>query len=474
MYFNSRIIHGRVVDACSVSGDLAVAGSAQKSHIVHVGKAVAQMREAEVDGKKIKFGSSWFRGEHTNFLPDKKRLAKHDAIERYVLAGLTPDKPFIDENTRITTFGSCFADNISKYLNSQHYNVLTKKDIKAYVVKHGEGMVHTYAIRQQFEWALDGRPVNSGLWHNKNREEQVADDAIRENTRDLFLNTDLFILTFGLSEVWYSKDTGDVFWHAVPEQVYDPDKHGFRVVTADENRDNIQAIYDIIRRHRPEAKIVFTLSPVPLVATFRPVQCFVANSFSKASLRVAVDEVMRANAADKNFFYWPSYEIITEFFPDPWGKDRRHPKNPILSHIMRLFEEFYCVPVAGRARLPLIQTLTPTYLPTLPMKLRTALRLGKKDVLNKEIAAAQAAGNDEFAEFLALARDGYDPNRKSAGAQKTPKEARSEVVRMKAGPQSAKVESAASDSAAAPLALSLQKMWQRVRHFGGARDSARS
>ncbi len=370
--------------------------------------------EAEMDGRQIKAGYTWFRGEHTSFLPNKALLAAPDAIQKYILHGLMPAEPFISAETRITAFGSCFAANISKYLNSKHYNVMTKGDTKAYVVIHGEGMVHSYAIRQQFEWALEGKEVNTELWHDKSAKAQEADDEVRETTRKLFMETDVFILTFGLSEVWYSKETGDVFWRGVPSQMFDPERHGFRVVTPEENRTNIQAIYDIIRRHRPEARIIFTLSPVPLIATFRPVPCFIANSYSKGSLRVAIDDVFRANSHDDRFFYWPSYEVITEFFTDSFMSDRRHPLLPIIDHIMRLFEEYYCIPMEGRDRPPLIQTLTSAAMAAgaLPQKVRFALRNENRDEVRRIAKEELEAGNREYAEFLEQAAEGYSPTPK--------------------------------------------------------------
>ena len=110
---------------------------------------------------------------------------------------------------------------------------------------------------------------------------------MRTQTKDLFDTTDTFILTFGLSEVWYDAETQNIFLRTVPKQYYDPDRHLFRVSTVEENRDNIGAIYKLIRKHRPDANIIVTLFPIPLVATFRDESCITANSVSKSVLRVA-------------------------------------------------------------------------------------------------------------------------------------------------------------------------------------------
>lgn len=111
----------------------------------------------------------------------------------------------------------------------------------------------------------------------------------------------------------------------------------------EENLANLEAIHALVRKHRPSAALVFTLSPVPLVATFRPVSCITANSVSKAILRVAVDELMRAHADDGALFYWPSYEIVKEYVKEPYTADNRHPRPPVIELVMRSFATHYLV-----------------------------------------------------------------------------------------------------------------------------------
>ena len=286
---------------------------------------------------------TWFRGEHTNFNPDFEKMAESDAALNWVTQGWEPAARTVTSETRITAFGSCFAANISNWLAARNYNILTRDEgSNAYVVKCGEGMVNSYVIRQQFEWAFEGRKFEESLWHGYEAESYGYDEEIRTQTLDIFSKTDLFILTFGLSEVWYDEVTGGVFWRSIPQDAYDPDRHKFRVTTVEENKDNIRAIYELIRKHRPDAKIITTLSPVPLIATFRPVSCISANSVSKSVLRVALDELMRELGDDGYLHYWPSYEIITDVFHSPFKKDRRHLPKAVLDFIMMLFEQVWC------------------------------------------------------------------------------------------------------------------------------------
>ena len=286
---------------------------------------------------------TWFRGEHTNFNPDFEKMAEADAAQKWVTQGWEPAERIVTPDTRITAFGSCFAANISNWLAARNYNILTRDEgSNAYVVKCGEGMVNSFVIRQQFEWAFEGKKFEQDLWHGYSAESYGYDEEIRRQTHDIFSKTDLFILTFGLSEVWYDEVTGGVFWRSIPQDAYDPTRHKFRVTTVEENRENIRAIYDLIRTHRPDAKIICTLSPVPLIATFRPVSCISANSVSKAVLRVAIDELMRELGDEGVLHYWPSYEIVTDVFHSPFKQDRRHLPRAVLDFIMMLFEQVWC------------------------------------------------------------------------------------------------------------------------------------
>lgn len=292
---------------------------------------------------------SWYRGEHCNFIPSKSNLQEPGAVEAYILAGWLPEAPFLKREQVVTTFGSCFARHVATFLRDQGYTTgmsLVSQGVQAdfansHLVRFGEGMVNTYALRQQFEWAYEGASFDEHLWHGSSGEIATYDAQARAATRDLFDRTDVFILTLGLSEVWYNKRTEDVFWRAIPREQFDPEVHGFRVASCAENTANLERIVEIVRRHRPGARIVLTLSPVPLVATFRPVSCITANAVSKSILRAAIDEVMRAHAGDPGLLYWPSYEIVKECFLDPYEEDNRHVLPEVVELVMELFKRHY-------------------------------------------------------------------------------------------------------------------------------------
>lgn len=354
---------------------------------------------------------SWFRGEHTNKTPKLDQLFSVQGMRDYVLHGFLPEEPPIDEATQITAFGSCFASNISGYLARRNFAVAGREgdDNNAYVIRCGEGMVNTFVIRQQFEWAWENRTFEGELWHGYKAEAYGYDEEVRKTTKAIFDRTDVFILTLGLSEVWYDEPTGNVFWRTIPKDVYDPERHRFRVASVSENKDNIAAICALIRKHRPEAKIVLTLSPIPLIATFRDQSCLASNEVSKATLRVALDEFLRENPGAA--YYWPSYEIVRQVFDGGLKEDMRHPDPTIINFIMSLFELTWCKDRADKVdvntRLAMAHVASGRMLPFLGRILRRrdteALKefMDRKNVANKLDDDCEAAVRDLLAEIEA-------------------------------------------------------------------------
>ena len=285
--------------------------------------------------------STFWRGEHTEYRPADAGMREPEALYRHILKGFVPNEPFIDETTTIVAFGSCFAQHISKHLNTIGFNVASREG-KAYISSMGDGIVNTFAIRQQFEWAWEGRVPEVSLWHGYKAEEFGYDEQVRIATKDLFDRASVFIITLGLSEIWYDEPTGEVFWRAVPAAQFDPQRHKFRMATHAENKANLHAIHDLIRKHRPDANIVFTVSPVPIIASFRPIGCIPASAVTKAVLRSAIDEVINECAEDQLLHYFPSYEIVREYFHYPFQEDFRHPVSYLLQLNMLTFERYFC------------------------------------------------------------------------------------------------------------------------------------
>ena len=149
---------------------------------------------------------------------------------------------------------------------------------------------------------------------------------------------DVFAMTLGMNEVWRLKSDGTVFsrapWRVAPELVEK------KVLTVEENLEDLQKMLDQWRLFNPKLKLILSVSPVPLHATFRADDYHVitANSHSKATLRVVADEFVRRN---RDVFYFPSYEVVMYTTKEPWQADQRHVSRAAVDNVMRLFDRIF-------------------------------------------------------------------------------------------------------------------------------------
>ena len=90
----------------------------------------------------------------------------------------------------------------------------------------------------------------------------------------------------------------------------------------------------------PQCRVILTISPIPLIATFEPRHALVATTYSKSVLRVVADEMWRKY---DHVDYFPSYEIVTgsysrgAYFED----DLRQVTDAGVAHVMRTFMRHY-------------------------------------------------------------------------------------------------------------------------------------
>jgi hypothetical protein len=93
----------------------------------------------------------------------------------------------------------------------------------------------------------------------------------------------------------------------------------------------------LLARINPSARVILTVSPVPLAATARHDQHVLsATTYSKSVLRVAAEML---SARFPHVHYFPSYEIITGAFSRGayYADDLRNVLESGVSHVMGLF-----------------------------------------------------------------------------------------------------------------------------------------
>ncbi len=121
---------------------------------------------------------------------------------------------------------------------------------------------------------------------------------------------DVVVFTLGLTEGWEDIATGLPFAACPGTQsgTFDPARHRFVNYRAAAIRADLEASLDHIHALNPEARLLLTVSPVPLTASASGQHVLVATMRSKSVLRGVAGELAEDDA---RVDYFPSYEIIT-------------------------------------------------------------------------------------------------------------------------------------------------------------------
>ncbi len=263
--------------------------------------------------------------------------------------------PLIDRSTPVGSMGSCFAREIKDWLEANDYNYVQTSDSPA--ARHGSAawdrVYNTFSIRQEFERAIGEFNPSELHWdvadglrspYRKNVSWDSLDEAASErveharSARQALVTSKLFILTLGLTEVWFSREDGSVYYQVPPEEIFDEARHGFRVSTFSENLENLRSAHSILQSVNPDCHLLVTVSPVPLRATFQKSETVLtANSRSKATLVAAARDFVDST---HNTTYFPSYELVTAVYGgrNAFHQDNRHVRREVVDEIMALFE----------------------------------------------------------------------------------------------------------------------------------------
>ncbi len=277
-------------------------------------------------------------------------------------------------NMKIATAGSCFAQHIARHLQGQGYNYhVTEKPHPVIADKvarqFGYGVFsarygNIYTVRQLIQlaqraygeqtavedvWEVEGgfidpfRPNIQPEPFATMEEFTAAREVHYAAVREMIETADVFVFTFGLTEAWVSKEDGMVFplCPGVAGGEFDPDRHEFHNFSVEEIVSDFEAFVAGMRHANPNVKILMTVSPVPLIATAREDQSVItATSYSKAVLRVAVEELKRRI---DDCHYFSSYEIITGNYTRGayYGPDLREVERAGVDHAMSLFMKHY-------------------------------------------------------------------------------------------------------------------------------------
>lgn len=273
----------------------------------------------------------------------------------------------ITPDDTVATLGSCFAQHVARHLVASGFAYLLAEPPEPVADGSEEGSEplfsarygNVYTVRQAkqlLDRAFDGWVPGEGAWERDGRwfdpfrptavpggfaSRQLLEDGLQIHlaaVRQVFTCSDLVVFTLGLTEAWRSRIDGAVFPTApgVAAGHFDPARHEFVNFGVSDVVTDLAAWCDRLRALNPRVRVLLTVSPVPLAATYEDRHVLASTTYSKSVLRVAVDEV---TASRPWVDYFPSFEIITA--PSVRGRyyeaDGRSVSEAGVAHVMRVF-----------------------------------------------------------------------------------------------------------------------------------------
>jgi len=274
----------------------------------------------------------------------------------------------ISPSTPIASMGSCFAREIKRRLIQRDFNYITEETYhpaSLHASAAWERVYSTHCMRQIFEytfeqWNPDLRwwmapeskkiqePYRRVILYDTLKEAEEDFEQHRKHSRKALEKAEVLILTLGLTEIWQDTVDGSVI--CLPAGPYvkeggDMSRYRFRVSRYGDNLKNLERIHEIMAAANPNCKILITVSPVNLWATFRrDIDVISASCNSKATLRAVADEF---TVRHENVFYFPAFEMATIYQPLSGrtyfseGRQNFHVNKATVKFIMRHFFNFY-------------------------------------------------------------------------------------------------------------------------------------
>ena len=242
---------------------------------------------------------------------------------------------------KVATAGSCFAQHIGRnlkargacYVDMEPAPPIFADDAEARRFGYGVfscryGNIYTSRqLLQLMQEAFGERSPSEIVWEKNSRFfdalrpgiDPVGMDSAAEviaaraahlaAVREMFSTLDVLVFTLGLTEGWESLRDGTMFPTA-PGTIagsFDPSLYQFHNLRYPQILADMRQAWALLRRVNPNARMLLTVSPVPLVATASGDHVLPATIYSKSVLRAVAGD-LAADHADIHYF--PSYEII--------------------------------------------------------------------------------------------------------------------------------------------------------------------
>lgn len=266
----------------------------------------------------------------------------------------------ISKSQSVFTIGSCFARNVEEVLLEQGITVPTAhfSAPKEEAPGRPNRVLNQYNPGTMLQCVkAAGQPVDERALYAKG-ESEVVDCLLATGSRpvtkaralerrqqivELYGNgldkAEVVVVTLGLVEAWYDLKDEIYLNEAPPPSLInsDSDRFEFRQLGIEECR---AMVFEMIERllQGGRRKIVMTVSPVPLQATFAGGDAVTRNCYSKSVLRITAELAMQAF---DDVDYFPSYEIIITSGLRSFGADNVHVRPKVVEMVVNQMVSLY-------------------------------------------------------------------------------------------------------------------------------------
>ena len=229
-----------------------------------------------------------------------------------------PEAPFrIGAAERVLCVGSCFADEMGRRFEEDHFPTLANP---FGVMYNPASILHTIErLTTPNHSAKVPLPTGEGLGEAPPTGEGPG----------------LGILTLGTNHVYIERATGEIVDNCQkrPQQLFEE-----RCLSVEECAQYLQRSIQLLREWNPAMKIIFTVSPI----RYRKYG-YHESQLSKATLHMAVEKVIGSG-----LLYFPSYEILLDELRDYrfYASDMLHPSGQAVDYIYRRLQQCLFSPEA--------------------------------------------------------------------------------------------------------------------------------
>jgi hypothetical protein len=261
---------------------------------------------------------------------------------RFWSDGINPKfigKPFLDKSSIIASYGSCFASKVSRNLRERKFNYIYLEN-RSEVMNGGDEFSsasgNIYSPHQLLSKLLLANKAidpptpligEDGLWSNPLRPLVKKYNSSKEAIVDEISHSKFFkqsiseashvIFTMGLNEVWIN--IRENITYAIAPGCgwgkFDASRDMPHIPSPAELDNALLEVEKETRKINSKIRIIWTVSPVPLMATFTDHNSIEANFFSKSTLLSTIRSFCDSKEKIDNYSsYFPAYEIINNPF----------------------------------------------------------------------------------------------------------------------------------------------------------------